>query len=163
MLSTFSRNYSKSQKSRNLISQPQFLSWTAPVEQAVHYTCPGSLPQLLVQIWWLLKKSHRQNPAAFSDDQILTKNFKSQKTSQILSWDMSKHLGSSGAIWSKLDEFPKVFHFNAQNLWNYSKSKCSTLMLSTFSRNLAKSQKSKIQIALTATVFELDSSSFDMS
>ena len=54
---------------------------------------------------------------------------------------MSKHLGSSGAIWSKLDEFQKVFHFNAQSLWNYSKS-----------------QKSKFQIDLTATVFELDTS-----
>ena len=41
----------------------------------------------------------------------------------------------------------QVFHFNAQN----------------FFRNYSKSQKSKIQIELTATVFELDSSSFDMS
>ena len=43
--------------------------------------------------------------------------------------------------------------------WLFEKvKKCSTLMLSTFSRNLAKSQKSKFQIDLTATVFELDSS-----
>ena len=141
------QNYSKSQKSKFQIdlTATVFELDTRTWGAKVFIICPGSLPQSLEQIWWLFEKVKKCST-------LMLSTFSSHGHSF---WATAKTWGAKIFFIC-----PATLPQNLEQIWWLFEKvkKCSTLMLSTFSRNLAKSQKSKFQIDLTATVFELDSS-----